>query len=457
MPAHRRKKKIMRAFKINELSAVDVPAQEGARMTIMKRAEGTGSVSPLVEKVALLTEDHIDGHSHLILGAGDIAGFTSFGGASDEDGHNHPWIKKADGSVIVGASHGHIHGLVSDTFKLLMTKDHIEKLFSDDPDVAMAAAADRQAHIDTGVAMENGSFPIETANHVSLVLKCSDVWGDNPDAIRHIIKRAKVLSVELPTDGELATLFEKAKELSKEDPSEEIEKMTKRDDKPAGDADVKEQLDAALAKQAETEVELKTTKKFADMTDIQKDHYNDLDPEAAVEFIDLSSEDKDAVLKNIADADKVIYKALDGSEYRTSDDVRLVKMAKDRDVDAKTLAKMKKDAEDKTYAKRAADELPHLPGTEESKIATLKALDKIEDEDTRAAALEGIHASNAQMAKAFETQGTTTNPSVQSAEQELDELVKRHAKEQDVEYSKAYRAVCNTPEGSALYEQSTQH
>ena len=35
------KKRIMRRFRLTEISAVDNPAQKGARKTIMKRAKGT--------------------------------------------------------------------------------------------------------------------------------------------------------------------------------------------------------------------------------------------------------------------------------------------------------------------------------------------------------------------------------------------------------------------------------
>ena len=39
MKMPKRKYNVMRAFKINEISGVDVPAQEGARVLLMKRHE----------------------------------------------------------------------------------------------------------------------------------------------------------------------------------------------------------------------------------------------------------------------------------------------------------------------------------------------------------------------------------------------------------------------------------
>jgi hypothetical protein len=44
-------KRIMRAFKISEVSAVDKPAQEGARMVIMKR-DSAGDISSTVAELS---------------------------------------------------------------------------------------------------------------------------------------------------------------------------------------------------------------------------------------------------------------------------------------------------------------------------------------------------------------------------------------------------------------------
>lgn len=458
------KRKIMREFKINELSAVDRPAQEGAQMVLMKRDLDDKKKKPkkgepgYVAKLALLTEDHADGHSHLILGPGDIAGFTSGGGTSHDDWHSHPWIKMENGTVVVGALNGHAHTILEGTFKMLATTEHLEELFSEDVKTSRKAVAERAVQTADGIAMKNGSLPIVTAEDVATVLDCQEFWGDNPDAIRHIMKRATVLEVELPNEGELATLFNQAQLASEDDLSKENKTMTTKNDKVTdeGSADATK-LEEAVAKQAATEAELAVAKHLAEMTDAQKDHYTGLELEAATEFLTKSSDEKDAEITEASEADKVVYKSVDGTEYRKSDDTRLVAMAKDRDTDAKKLAKLEKDAEDKSYAKRAKDELANLPGTEDSKIATLKALDGIEDEDVRNTALESLHASNADMAQAFAERGTGSSPASVSAEAELDTLAKKYADENEVDFNAAMTHVCRTPEGSALYDQITQH
>lgn len=94
------KKRIMRALKINEISGVDTPAQEGAKAVLMKRNE-----SETVEKsVGITTET--DGHTHLVVlrtaGADLTGGQTEF----DDTGHTHPWVLTDDGRVVFGAAHG---------------------------------------------------------------------------------------------------------------------------------------------------------------------------------------------------------------------------------------------------------------------------------------------------------------------------------------------------------------
>lgn len=103
------KRNIMRAFKIAEISGVDVPAQEGAKALIMKRAPKSDAVA----KNAALT-NAVNGHTHMIVLSyppesygynGELnAGTTSW----DAD-HCHPWVRTEDGTVVIGEAKGHTH------------------------------------------------------------------------------------------------------------------------------------------------------------------------------------------------------------------------------------------------------------------------------------------------------------------------------------------------------------
>jgi len=103
------KRRIMRVLKINEISGVDVPAQEGATAPIMKRydaAPDNSDQNQIVKRAALSTE--VDGHVHVLYldhGNGELhAGETSW-----SHGHSHPWIRRSDGSIEIGAASGHTH------------------------------------------------------------------------------------------------------------------------------------------------------------------------------------------------------------------------------------------------------------------------------------------------------------------------------------------------------------
>ncbi len=114
-------KKILDKIRIDEISAVDIPAQEGARMAIMKRGapgdKGSGGGQDFSKGAALTTSE--DGHAHLIrekdfdgvvVNAGETSYQTS-GGA--ESGHSHPWIRLEDGSLVIGESDGHTHQIAA--------------------------------------------------------------------------------------------------------------------------------------------------------------------------------------------------------------------------------------------------------------------------------------------------------------------------------------------------------
>jgi len=106
------KRRIMRSFKLNEISGVDRPAQEGARMVLMKRADGEEERNDnFIAKGSVLTHSN-DGHTHLLalLGPPDGVELNS-GMTSYTDGHQHPWVRTAAGEIIIGEARGHTHTL----------------------------------------------------------------------------------------------------------------------------------------------------------------------------------------------------------------------------------------------------------------------------------------------------------------------------------------------------------
>lgn len=101
-------KSVFQSFTLDEISAVDRPAQPTALASIMKRAPEP------TEKRALLTTP-TNGHQHLLsdeVGPEMRAMSGQTEGEQDGDGrfHQHPWmIDPSTGSVVIGEVNGHTH------------------------------------------------------------------------------------------------------------------------------------------------------------------------------------------------------------------------------------------------------------------------------------------------------------------------------------------------------------
>ena len=377
----RRPQRIMRTFKINEISAVDRPAQEGARAVIMKRDDGTPQIDDAVEKRVWLTTD-VDGHAHLVDDRGfdgdeRDGGDTSWSVSnSDEEnrGHAHPWIKNEDGSVTIGASEGHTHEVLETTVKRAGPPRA-----ADTPEDTMPNSKD------------NGTNK-----------------GD---------------------EGAVA-------------------------------------LKAAEDRNAELETELAESNARAEMTDAEKVHLDTLDPQldddARKAFLAAKPKTRADIVakaaKAVEDAKGVAYTADDGTEYTKADDPRLVRQAERNDELARDLAKATKRSDEQDLRKRAEEDLKHLPGTVETRMALLKAVESIGDDGERKTATEALKAQNEQMAKAFDTRGSRRSggevpagKDADSPEGQLDALAKRYAEEHDVTEAEGYDAVLKTDAGAALY------
>ena len=332
------KRNIMRAFKIDEISAVDKPAQAGARVVIMKRDDGRVEDEglPAVNKRLLLTTS-IDGHSHL-LDDSEQGGTTSYQTAeSDEYGHDHPWVVNTDGTIEIGESSGHTHTLSSTSFNFQSKRD-------DDPHPPKGDNVTKQEDIDM-------------------------------DALKELQKKFDELQKELEANA----------------------------------------------------TELAKAKAEATLTDDQRAYYGKMGDTDKVTYLAKSADDRQAeIVKSQAD-DDVVYTGDDGTTYHKSDDSRLVKLAKKADEDSRIAKEEREKSQAVVLAKRAGDELSHLPGDEKVKVEILKALENgIKDEDTRKAAYELLKAGNTGVEKAFETLGNGKNSAaVGSAQDQLNTLANK--------------------------------
>ena len=455
-----KKRTIMRALKLNEISIVDRPAQEGANVMIMKRKDGqstpqtTGDV--VLTKGAILSGVQ-ENHQHTVnmIGGFDGAKLTHGRTSWDRD-HDHPWVLDPSGQVIIGLFDGHGHdGFVPEG--LMSLKGGHEDDEDDD---------------DTSI---DGRFPIKNKEDLENAVQAFGRADEDDRELvaSHIERRAKALDATdlLPEEGVLADLLSK-RELSEHSTADKvgINRINKEDDMP----DAKKTVEQVSAELESMTKRLERSEKVAAIDIDQLPYFKGLDTEAQDKFLAKAKDerkqetDKDEEkrkaekAKEASDDKTVVYKSINGTEYFNTDDARLVAQVKEND-DLRKDFKASQDAlKDQAYAKRAADELGHLPGDESAHIALLKSVDKIEDKDQREAALAALKANNEQHAKAYDVVGYQGNggfPTVEkgSAEDQLDVLAKKQAEADGSDYYAAYDKVLKTPEGGQLYAKSVQH
>ncbi len=435
-PAKKKKKKTrMLSLKMDRISGVDHPAQEGAVAVLLKRHDKEGET--VQKQMRLLSS--VDGHSHLIFDDNEEGGHTSFEVSENSfDSHWHPWIRNSDGSIRIGEADGHKH-------RALMVK----VADKDQPsyvlvDVAEFNKAQTKHMVKAGVAMKDGTFPILGADDMAKALEAFGECTNKTGLAKHIQDRASALGLTglLSPEGEVATLIRKAatgqgnKEaiMADKDPAqvakEELEKLQKR-------------LDRA--------------EKVADLTDEQKGFMKTLGESEQASFLEKSPEDRQSDVEKARAEDPIVYTATDGREFRKSVDENFVAEVKRNDDLQKRLAASEAASENSRLEKRAKEELPNLPGDEDVKIATVKALEGIPDEKVRAGAFELIKAGNTAMTKAFDNIGDPSQVVEGSAEQKLDKLATDYAKQHDIPYGDAYIKVLRSEEGDALYEETIQN
>lgn len=218
------------------------------------------------------------------------------------------------------------------------------------------------------------------------------------------------------------------------------------------------ELEKAQAAAAAATALAKRFESIAKFDDQTKAHFNALDEAGQTAFLgkseDAQKADVAAFHKAKTDEDPVVFKADDGTEYRKSDDPRLVEMAREHDADRKALEKSQKVAKQVDLEKRAGELMPNIPGTIQVRAAMLEKAESIEDEETRKGAIEALKASNAAMDPLFKMNGSRGAAVVEgSAEDQLDKLAADLAKKENISQAQAYNKVLETPEGERLYNE----
>ena len=147
-----------------------------------------------------------------------------------------------------------------------------------------------------------------------------------------------------------------------------------------------------------------------------------------------------------------MYKSLDGSEYLSSDDPRLVEAVKRADALESEKIELAKAAEEVALAKRAEETLGNCPGSEDVKKGLLRAVESLGD-DVRDGALEILKAANEHLAGAFEERGTADGGPAEepSFSEAYENLAKSFAETNNISVEEARLKVTYTPEFAELY------
>lgn len=295
---------------------------------------------------------------------------------------------------------------------------------------------ERERLADSGVAMPDGSYPIPDRAALGDAIQAFGRAKNKAAVAAHIKKRARALGATdlLPEDGQLSL-------------SKSLEDETMTDEEKAALQKAEQERDE-LRKRAE-----RAEKALALPTE-QRAHFDTLDAEAQDAFLAKSDDERAGLLKAKADEDPVVYTTASGVPIRKSAGDAVVELAKQADEDRKARIRSDAQLENERLAKRADDELGHYPGESAVKVAVLRAIDGIEDENLRKSARELVAAGENALATAFEKRGTTDAPTG-SPEAELESLTKRYmADNPDVSYIDAYDIVAKA--NPDVYEKALQ-
>lgn len=204
-----------------------------------------------------------------------------------------------------------------------------------------------------------------------------------------------------------------------------------------------------------------TTPTIVVLTEAQHAHHAKLSPTDQATYLAKSSSDRDAEVAAALAADPIVHTTKSGLAIRKSHGDVALMLAKQGDAGAEQLATQATALAAATEANtlaalrvRAGAELSALPGTEDVKIAILRAVDTI-PEALRLEALKTLAAGNvfaraAQKAPGVNPEQPTVDASLQG---QFDALVTAHVAEHKCDARTARLAVVKTPAGRALYNQ----
>lgn len=316
----------------------------------------------------------------------------------------------------------------------VMTKFRIHELSGVDRPAQAGALAvimkrdftesERKEMAQTGQAMPDGSFPIANEADLHNSIRLYGHAKDPAKAKAHIIARAKAMGctgalpdgwVEKSQGDGMNKELRKALGLSENaSDADVIAALVKRDAEASKEVEMAEEAakKAKMLADEEAEKRKKAEKAYrkASMTAAEREHCKDMSDDDADDFMAMPAEDrrKKMMGKSAGGHDETII--VDGATISKAEVgpgmfAFMKSQLAQNEALRKSLAVAESAAADVGFAKRAAVELPYVPGTIEERAAMLKGIAGIADEPTRAAVQKALEVANSTAQFAFRSVG----------------------------------------------------
>lgn len=417
-------------LKIGYLSAVDMPAHEGAQAIVLK--------------ARMLKEDKADMTPMIKSAFTDALREKQYEKAV-EDALCRTWELQLNSALREAAEDIAKDPAIPDDMKPAALREAMNEYITVLHAAMLGTTVNKAAPTKTegGVAYPASDFAYvpDATKPSEWKLRLTSTPGGEPDpaivgaAAAAIGPGYRGNKVEIPEADRAAVVARVRAAWSKANPDKKPEDM------PEG---IRKQQEADMA----DEKELAKLRALAAMTDVQKAHHAKLDEQGQAEFEAFSAEERDAVVKALAVEDET-FVAEDGTTVAKSKvGAELYAVMKNQNAQ---IAKLRDEADMTRLVKQAESELKHLPGEAVAKAKVLKSIERMPqaERDALTAMLKSGDAACAPGFKPVAAAGDGSGDG--TAMGKIMQKSRAIADEKGITMAKAQEQFLNTPEGKELY------
>lgn len=353
-----KKKNVMLEFRIDEISAVDLPAQQGAEARIIKRADGEEQQMNKLDTEAL-AKRYIDPSD----------GAVPFSSVIVEEMRCQAYYEAIeDVCPVIYAMETSLKSIAGDASvppetKMTMARNTVEDFMSvlramwSNADVVMMSA-----------------------------------MGKSSEEIDDMVKKAQTLE---QATAQIADLEKKIEELTKASSDASVNK------------ELQDQVTALTAKVGELTKSLEDEAVKAGMSDAEKEYMRGLGADAQRAFRGMSAADRKKKMGKSADEETLTFKGRTIRKSAENADMFEMMKAQNEEIErAQKAADAERDARKMAdYQQMAKSSYGKLPGTDAEKAAVLKGIETLSD-DVQSTLVKMLVAGEAAIKSAFDRVGT---------------------------------------------------